>query len=107
MTALRDNLTSIVARLRAGGARVLLAGMRLPPNYGEAYTKEFAAAFPAVARTTSAPLLPFLLQGVAGDAALNQPDGIHPNAAGHGVIAELVWRALRPLLTREGVGGRI
>jgi acyl-CoA thioesterase-1 len=107
VTALRDNLTSIVARLRAGGARVLLAGMRLPPNYGEAYTKEFAAAFPAVARTTSAPLLPFLLQGVAGDASLNQPDGIHPNAAGHGVIAELVWRALRPLLTREGVGGRI
>ena len=60
VTALRDNLTSIVARLRAGGARVLLAGMRLPPNYGEAYTKEFAAAFPAVARTDigAAPAVP-------------------------------------------------
>ena len=107
VTALRDNLTAIVTRLRAGGARVLLAGMRMPPNSGETYTREFAAVFPAVARTTSATLLPFLLQGVAGEPSLNQPDGIHPNAAGHVAIADLVWRALRPLLQRDGAGGRI
>src|SRR5262250_1811638 len=104
--ALRDNLTAIVTRLRAGGARVVLAGMRMPPNYGETYTKEFAAAFPAVARATSSTFLPFLLQGVAGDAALNQPDGIHPNASGHAAIAELVWRALQPMLQRDGVRSR-
>jgi len=104
--ALRDNLTAIVTRLRAGGARVVLAGMRMPPNYGEAYTKEFAAAFPTVARATASTLLPFLLQGVAGEISLNQPDGIHPNAAGHAAIAELVWRALQPLLQREGARGR-
>jgi len=96
--AMRDNLVAIVTRLRAGGARVLLAGMRLPPNYGEPYTRAFAAVFPAVARQTSAPLLPFLLEGVAGVAALNQADGIHPNAAGQRRVADRVWGSLRPLL---------
>ena len=102
VTAMRDNLTAIVTRLQAGGARVLLAGMRLPPNYGAAYTREFAEAFTRVARRTSVPLLPFLLEGVAGVPALNQPDGIHPNAAGQQVVADNVWRALQPLLE----GGR-
>ena len=98
VAALRDNLTAIVTRLQAAGARVLLAGMRLPPNYGAAYTREFAEAFATVARRTSVPLLPFLLDGVGGVTALNQPDGIHPNAAGQRVVAETVWRSLRPLL---------
>lgn len=98
--ALRDNLTAIVTRLRGAGARVLLAGMRLPPNYGADYTAAFAGAFPAVARATSVPLLPFLLDGVAGNPALNQADGIHPNASGHRVVAETVWRALRPHLEK-------
>jgi len=98
VTAMRDNLVAIVTRLRAAGARVLLAGMRLPPNYGADYTREFAEAFAAVARQTSVPLLPFLLDGVAGRAALNQPDGIHPNAAGQRMVAETVWRSLRPML---------
>jgi acyl-CoA thioesterase-1 len=100
VTAMRDNLAAIVTRLQAGGARVLLAGMRLPPNYGAAYTREFAEAFAGVARRTSVPLLPFLLEGVAGVPALNQPDGIHPNAAGQRVVADNVWRALEPLLLR-------
>jgi acyl-CoA thioesterase-1 len=100
VAALRDNLTAIVTQARAAGARVLLVGMRLPPNYGREYTRAFAAAFPAVARATGVPLLPFLLEGVAGEPALNQPDGIHPNAAGHRIIAETVWGALRPLLAR-------
>lgn len=96
--AMRDNLVAIVTRLRRAGARVLLAGMRLPPNYGDAYTRAFADAFDDVARRTSVPRLPFLLEGVAGVPALNQPDGIHPNAAGQRVVADTVWRALRPLL---------
>ena len=100
VAALRDNLSTIVTRLRAAGARVLLAGMRLPPNYGADYATAFAGAFPAVARATSVPLLPFLLDGVAGDPALNQPDGIHPNARGHRIVAETVWRALRPHLEK-------
>jgi acyl-CoA thioesterase-1 len=102
VTAMRDNLAAIVTRLRAGGARVLLAGMRLPPNYGADYTREFAEAFPSVARRASVPLVPFLLEGVAGVPALNQADGIHPNAAGQRVVADNVWRALQPLLQ----GGR-
>jgi acyl-CoA thioesterase I len=101
VAAMRDNLVAIITRLRGGGARVLLVGMRLPPNYGAAYTREFAAAFDAVARRTSVPLLPFLLEGVAGRADLNLPDGIHPNAAGQRVVADTVWRGLRPLLERS------
>ena len=97
VAAMRDNLTAIVTRLREGGARVLLVGMRLPPNYG-AYAREFAEAFGVVARQTSVPLVAFLLDGVAGHAALNQPDGIHPNAAGQRLVAETVWRSLRPML---------
>jgi acyl-CoA thioesterase I len=100
VAAMRDNLVAIVERLRAAGARVLLAGMRLPPNYGAAYTREFAEAFGAVARRTSVAFLPFLLEGVAGDPALNQPDGIHPNAAGQRVVADTVRRALEPLLPK-------
>lgn len=100
VAALRDNLIAIVTRLRTAGARVLLVGMRLPPNYGAAYADGFAGTFTEAARATSVPLLPFLLEGVAGDPALNQADGIHPNAAGHRVIAETVWRALAPLLER-------
>jgi acyl-CoA thioesterase I len=96
--ALRENLTGIVTRLRDAGARVLLVGMRVPPNYGAAYARDFAEAFDIVARRTSVAFLPFLLDGVAGDATLNQPDGIHPNAAGQRAIAERVWLALRPLL---------
>ena len=97
--AIRANLEEIVARLQAAGARVLLAGMRLPPNYGAEYTKEFEAVFPAVARRAKVPLMPFLLDGVAADSRLNQADGIHPTAAGQQIIADRVWPYLRPLLS--------
>jgi acyl-CoA thioesterase I len=100
VSAMRDNLVAIVERLRAAGARVLLAGMRLPPNYGAAYTREFADTFGDVARRTSVVFLPFLLEGVAGDPALNQSDGIHPNAAGQRAVADTVRRALGPLLQK-------
>jgi len=96
---MRENLTAIVKRLQAAGARVLLVGMRLPPNYGADYTNEFQAVFPEVARSTGAAFMPFLLDGVAADTRLNQPDGIHPSAAGYQVIADRLWPYLRPLLT--------
>jgi acyl-CoA thioesterase I len=96
--AMRANLEAIIERLQAAGARVLLAGMRLPPNYGAEYTKEFEAVFPEVARRAKVALMPFLLNGVAADPRLNQPDGIHPTAAGQQLIADRVWPYLRPLL---------
>jgi acyl-CoA thioesterase-1 len=96
--AMRANLDEIVARLQAAGARVLLVGMRLPPNYGGDYTKEFEAVFPAVARRAKVALVPFLLDGVAGVPRLNQADGIHPTAAGQQAIADHLWPYLRPLL---------
>jgi acyl-CoA thioesterase-1 len=100
VAAMRENLIEIVRRLRAAGARVLLTGMRVPPNYGPEYTRAFAAVFPDVARTTGVPLAPFLLDGVAGEARLNQPDGIHPTAEGQRLIANHLWPYLKPLLRK-------
>ena len=95
---LRANIEAIVRRLQTAGVRVLLAGMLVPPNYGGEYARAFAAVFPTVARRTGVPLAPFLLDGVAGNARLNQPDGVHPTAAGQRVIADKLWLYLRPLL---------
>jgi acyl-CoA thioesterase-1 len=98
--AMEANLLGIVERLRAGGARVLVAGMEVPPNYGAAYARAFRGVFPDVARRTGVPLMPFLLDGVAADSRLNLSDGIHPNAAGHRAIAERLWPYLVALLAR-------
>jgi acyl-CoA thioesterase I len=98
--ALAANLTEIVERLRAGGAQVLLAGMRVPPNYGADFARAFARVFADVAQRAQVAFMPFLLDGVAADPQLNLLDGIHPNAAGHRVIAERVWPFLKPLLRR-------
>ena len=100
--AIRSNLTAIVERTRGAGAKVLLVGMRLPPNYGAAYTGAFERVFVDVARSTRVPLLPFLLHGVAGDAKLNLADGIHPNAAGQRRIAEHLIPYIRALLVAPG-----
>jgi acyl-CoA thioesterase-1 len=94
------NLLAIVERLQAGGARVLVAGMEVPPNYGAAYTRAFREVFPDVAHRTGAALMGFLLDGVAADPRLNLADGIHPNAAGHRTIAERLWPHLVALLAR-------
>jgi acyl-CoA thioesterase I len=96
--AMRDNLRGIVGRFQAAGVRVLLAGMRVPPNYGPEYSRGFVEVFGEVARQARVPLMPFLLDGVAADPRLNQADGIHPNAEGHRVLAERVWPFLLPLL---------
>jgi len=96
----RANLEAIVERVRARypEAKIVLAGMQMPPNLGEDYTRAYAAIFPRVAREEHIALIPFLLADVGGDPALNQADGLHPTAAGHAVVAETVWRVLRPLL---------
>ena len=96
--ALEKNLREIVAQIREGGARVLLAGMHMPPNYGPEYSAKFHAAYEKVAEDLDVPFLPFLLEGVGGVRELNQDDGIHPNAAGQRKLAETVWEELEPLL---------
>ena len=94
------NLDAIIARVcsRYPAARVVVAGMQMPPNMGPDYTRAYAAVFPAVAGKTGAALIPFLLEGVGGRPDLNQADGIHPTAAGHRIVAEDVWRVIEPLL---------
>jgi acyl-CoA thioesterase I len=87
---LADNLDAIVGRLKAEGVMVLLAGMLAPPNLGRRYGAAFEAVFPLVAERHDVPLYPFFLDGVAGEPDLNQPDGIHPTAAGIGVIVERI-----------------
>jgi acyl-CoA thioesterase-1 len=98
--AMQANLLAIVERLRGAGARVLVAGMQVPPNYGAAYARAFRGVFPEIARRTGSALMPFLLDGVAADPRLNLADGIHPNAAGHRAIAEHIWPHLVTLLQR-------
>lgn len=98
--SLAANLTRIVERARAAQprARVALVQMEAPRNFGAAYVARFHAVYPDVARRTGATLLPFLLDGVAGDPRLNQPDGVHPNEEGARRVADTMWRALAPLV---------
>ena len=99
-TVTRANLQEIIDRVRTANpqVRLLLAGMMMPPNYGEDQTREFAAVYPALAEKKHVALIPFLLEGVGGRAELNQSDGIHPTAQGHAVVAAVVWKYLEPLL---------
>lgn len=96
----RGNVEQLVARFQEGGARVLVAGMQLPPNYGPRYGGEFQRLFEEVARRRGAALMPFFLEGVGGDPRLNQFDGLHPTAEGYRVIVDRLWPHLKPLLTR-------
>jgi acyl-CoA thioesterase-1 len=101
---LRDNLTAMVRQAREGGARVLLVGARVPPNYGSDYAEAFHRVFLQVARAEGVPLVPFLLDGVALDPKLMQADGYHPNARGQPRMLANVWPALEPLLEEAGTG---
>jgi len=94
------NLQAIIDRVRARdpAAKIVLVGIEAPPNMGPDFTRAFAAIFPALAARNHLPLVPFLLEGVAGRPALNQGDGIHPTDRGHAIVAETVWKVLRPLL---------
>ena len=96
----RDNLEQIVTALQGAGARVILAGMTLPPNYGPSYIARFQAVFSGVAARHKLTLIPFLLQGVGGNAALMQRDGLHPNAEGTRIVAASVLKTLVPFLQR-------
>ena len=98
LATVRANLDQIVGRFQAAGARVLIAGMKLPPNYGLRYTTEFQKMYEDVAKQRRAALMPFFLDGVGGDPRLNQPDGIHPTAEGYRIIVDRLWPYLRPLL---------
>jgi acyl-CoA thioesterase-1 len=100
VASIRANLEQIVQRFQGAGARVLLAGMRLPVNYGDAYGDAFRAIYPAVARARRVPLVPFLLEGVGGRATLNQADGIHPTAEGYRRVVDGLWPHLLPLLAK-------
>lgn len=90
LSGIESNLRSIVEQTRAGGARVLLLGVQVPPSLGRDYAQRFADLYPRLARELDVPLVPFLLAGVAGDPELNLPDGIHPNAEGQRRVVEVV-----------------
>jgi acyl-CoA thioesterase I len=95
---MKQNLTAIIDRAREKNVVVILAGMEAPPNYGPEYVQSYRAAFRDVAAKKRVLFIPFLLDKVAGVPALNQADGIHPNAEGAQMIAETVWPVLRSVL---------
>ncbi len=94
---LQSNLAQIIQKAQLRGITVILAGMEAPPNYGRDYIVSFHKVYPALAAKYRVALVPFLLQGVAGDEALNQRDGIHPTAAGARIVADNVWAVLKPI----------
>jgi acyl-CoA thioesterase-1 len=96
----RSNFESLIRRSRQAGAKVLLIGMRIPPNYGPAYTLSFHEMYGAVASKERVPLVPFFLDGIALDDSLMQEDGLHPNAAAQPKLLDQVWPKLVPLLSR-------
>ena len=101
---LKGNLALIIQRTQARGITVILAGMEAPPNFGQEYTRAFHAIYPALAKQYHVALVPFLLEGVAGNDALNQRDHLHPNVRGAQVVADNVWAVLGPAL--KGQAGR-
>ena len=97
---MRVNLAKILAASRRAKARALLVGMRMPPNYGAAYTREFADVYAALAHEYKSALVPFLLEGMEQRREWFQSDDLHPSAAAQPMLLDNVWRALRPLLKR-------
>ena len=98
----RQNLQAIIDMVKAKNpsANIILAGMQIPPNMGQDYTSEFRTIFPDLAEQNGVELIPFLLEGVAGDADLNLNDGIHPTAEGYEIVAENVWKVLEGILKK-------
>ena len=97
---MRENLSQMIAAAKQRGISVLLCGMEAPPNFGPQYTREFREVYTSLAAEHHVELLPFFLAGVAGNASLNQADGIHPNEEGTRRVADLVWQSLQPLLAQ-------
>ena len=96
----RESLQSIIDKVKAKNpaAKMVLAGMQIPPNMGITYTSEFRDIYPGLAMKNGMKLIPFLLEGVGGEAKFNQQDGIHPTAEGHRIVAENIWKELKPML---------
>ncbi len=94
----KTNLEQIIRQFRNASVTVVLAGMKLPPNYGTDYTTGFESIYLSLAKQYHLPLIPFFLDGVAGSVSLNQADGIHPTGEGYRIIAEGIFKAVRPLL---------
>lgn len=99
--ATETNLLNVIRLAKEHQLRVLLAGMRMPPNYGPRFTEDFRAVFPRLAKSQGLELIPFFLEGVAAEPKLNLADGIHPNQDGYKVIAKNVWRYLKPMVTEK------
>jgi acyl-CoA thioesterase-1 len=97
---LKANLQAIIDKAKTGNpaVKIVLTGMQIPPNLGAEYAANFASIYAELARENNAVLIPFLLEGVGGHRELNQSDMIHPTAAGHRIVADLVWRTLEPIL---------
>ena len=101
LSATQSNLTAMVKASKTAGARVVLVGMQVPPNFGKRYTEDFAGLFPKLAQAEASALVPFFLKGVADRPDARdwfQADGMHPNAKAHPVILGNMWPALKPLL---------
>jgi acyl-CoA thioesterase-1 len=102
---MRANLAQMADLASAAGARVLLLGIRMPPNYGPDYTEQFRSSYDVLAREKKLPLVPFLLNDVALSPNLMQADGIHPNALGQPKLLDNVWPALKPMLQKTAARG--
>lgn len=100
LSVTKSNLQQIIDQARKANPNVsiIVAGMQVPPNLGQSYTNEFRQIFPDLAKKNNAKLIPFILEGVAGDPTLNLSDGIHPNVEGQKILADNVWKVLRPIL---------
>ena len=99
LSVTRENLTRIIRQSQASGSQVLLAGIKLPPNYGEVYTQKFESIYTDLAREFEVLLVPFFMQGVIFTPGLMQDDGIHPNADGQPVLLDNIWAVLAPALS--------
>jgi len=97
---IQANMAQMIQAIRKSGAKQLLVGIRIPPNYGPQYTRAFAGMYAALAKEQNVPAVPFLLEGVALDKRLMQADGVHANAMGQPRLLENVWARLQPLLRR-------
>ena len=105
LKAMKANLAAMIDSAQNAGARVLLIGVQLPPNYGPRYTEGFQAVYRELAREFNLTLLPSIVDGIGTEQTLMQADGIHPNAAAQPLISDRVWEALFPLLARPGTQG--
>jgi acyl-CoA thioesterase-1 len=97
---IKQNLLNIIQTSQKTGARVMLLGVRIPPNYGKRYTEMFYSVYPQLAAELKLPFLPFIMEDVALNKELMQADGLHPNAAAQPLIAEKIWQSLKPRLGR-------